>query len=130
MELLAQPHPECSICEAGGYIRADVGSGTPSEIQGCYRRAADIARAHNFRRVLIVGVGEDDAHSHLAARDIVIALHQLGVPAGFKMAFVPRTDVTLNGYRHAEIEAKNRGLRAKVFLDEEAAIRWLAEPKE
>ena len=127
MELLAQPYPECSIRAGPGYIRADIGSGTSSEIQDCYRRAAEIALGHRFLRVLIVGVGENDAHSHLAARDIIIALHQLGVPAGFKMAFVPKSDVTLNGYRHAEIEANNRGLRAKVFQDEKEAARWLTE---
>jgi hypothetical protein len=80
-------------------------------------------------QILIVGVGEDHAHSHLAARDALIAIAEIGVPAGFKVALVPRTSATLNGYRHAELEGQRRGLRAKVFKSEAQAIRWLAEPE-
>lgn len=108
-------------------MRAYVGAGSMNEVQECYRNVATVALEHKFQRVLIVGVGTDHSHSHLAARDVVIALHVIGVPAGFRIAFVPRSDVTLNGYRHAEIEAQNRGLRARVFHDEEDAIRWLTE---
>lgn len=126
---LAQPHPDCSVHHVGEYVRAYVGSGSPAQIQECYRTLATIALEHKFLRVLVVGIGEDDSHSHLAARDVVIALHVIGVPAGFKMAFVPKTDVTLNGYRHAEIEASNRGLRAKIFPSEEDAVRWLTDPE-
>lgn len=126
---LARPHPECVVHHAGEYVRAYVGAGTPEEIQECYRTLASLALQHKFHRVLVVGLGEEDAHSHLAARDVVIALDVIGVPAGFKMAFVSKTEATLNGYRHAEIEAKNRNLRAKVFLDEEAAVAWLTAPE-
>src|SRR5688572_21942703 len=125
---LAQPHPDCTVHHEGAYVRAYVGSSRSTEIQECYRAVATIALEHKFTRILVIGVGEQDAHSHLAARDIVIALDVIGVPAGFKIAFVPKTDVTLNGYRHAQAEAMKRGLRAQVFRDEAEAIVWLTEP--
>lgn len=126
---LANPHPECVVHHAGEYIRAHVGSGTATEVQECYRTVASLALEHKFTRVLIVGIGKRDAHAHLAARDIVIAMSVIDVPAGFRMAFVPMSTETLNGYRHAEIEAAQRGLRAKVFDTEDDAVAWLTAPE-
>ena len=83
---------------------------------------------HSLTRLLIVGKGGGSPYAHLGARDALIALHGVGVPAGFKIAFVPHTDPIRNGYRHAEIEAEKRGLRAKVFAEEEQAIAWLTNP--
>jgi hypothetical protein len=128
MQLLAQPHPDCPVHDAGDYVRANVGSGSPHEIQECYRTLATVVLQHKRNRVLIVGLGGQDAHTHLAARDIVIALDVIGVPTGFKIAFVPKSDVTLNGFKHAETEAARRAVRAKVFHDEASALRWLLEP--
>jgi hypothetical protein len=92
----------CCISKRGEYIRADVGPGRPSEILECYRSLVSAALEQKF--------------------------HEIGVPAGFKLAFVPLTYSTLNGYRHAEIEARKRGIRAKVFMEEVEAIRWLTQP--
>ena len=125
---LSSPHPECSVDHVGQYIRARVGHGRKDEVEECYRTLASLALQHKFNRVLLVGVGAGEPHAHLAARDVVIALSVIGVPAGFKIAFVPTTDATRNGYRHAEIEAANRGLRARVFDDEQRAIGWLTQP--
>jgi hypothetical protein len=122
---LARPNPECSVRQEGEYIRADVGSGSPDEVQECYRTLAALALEHKFTRVLVVARGDDDAHSLLAARDMVIALHVIGVPGAFKIAFVAADDATRNGFRHAEVEAVNRDLRAKVFDYEHDAVRWL-----
>lgn len=122
---LARLHPECTVHNEGAYIRANVGHGSSSEIEECYRTLASLALEHKFERVLVVGLGERDSHSHLTARDVVIAFDVIGVPAGFRLALVGKTDATLNGYRHAEIAAKERGLRVKVFKDEQAAIDWL-----
>ncbi len=94
------------------------------EIQECYRTLATLALEHKFNRALVVGVAADDPVNHLAARDAVIALHVIGVPAGFRLAFVPHTPETLNAFRHAEIEAAARG-RVKVFAGETDAVRWL-----
>lgn len=128
MVQLAQPHSECSISRRGEYIRADVGPGRPSEILECYRSLVTLALEQKFKLALVVGAAYDDAAHHLAARDAVIAFHEIGVPAGFKLALVPLTYPTLNGYRQAEIEAQKRGIRAKVFMEEMEAIRWLTEP--
>ncbi len=125
---LARPHAQCSVDTIGEYIRAHVGRGSAEETQECYRTLASLALQHKFNRVLIVGLAGGEAHAHLAARDVVIALDVIGVPIGFKIAFVPTTDATRNGYRHAEIEASQRGLRAKVFDTEEEAADWLVQP--
>ena len=124
---LARPHPDCRIDHAGRYVRADVGDGSATEVQECYRTLASLALEHKFTRVLVVGIGQD-SHSHLTARDVVIAFDVIGVPAGFKVAFVAKTDATLNGFKHAEYAANERGLRAKVFRDEDAAVEWLTQP--
>jgi hypothetical protein len=122
---LAQPRPECTIVQEGRYIRALVGGGQADELQECYRTLAALALEHKFNRALVIGVGANDPVNHLAARDAVIALHVIGVPAGFRLAFVPHTPETLNAFRHAEIEASARGLRVKVFAEEAEAVRWL-----
>jgi hypothetical protein len=126
---LVRPPPDCTIHKEGAYIRADVGHGSAREIQECYRTVASLALEHKFERVLVVGIGNRDSHSHLTARDVVIALDVIGVPAGFKLALVGKSDATLNGYKHAEIAAKERGLRVMVFRDEQAAIEWLTAPE-
>ena len=82
-----------------------------------------------FVFILVVGGAISDPMSHLAARDAVIALAVIGVPAGFKLAFVPRSHDSLNGYRHAELEAARRGIRAKVFSGEDEAVHWLTAPE-
>ena len=121
---------DCAIRRVGDYLRAQVGPDLrPREVEDCYHALATQALQSRLDRVLIVGIGEDHPHSHLAARDALIALHEIGVPAGFRIAFVPRTSATLNGYRHAEVEARKRGLRARVFESEAEAARWLAEPE-
>ncbi|HEY5899333.1 MAG TPA: hypothetical protein VIV54_17325 [Burkholderiales bacterium] len=125
---LAKLHGECSVDQVDGYIRAHIGRGSTAQVEECYRTLASIALQHKFDRVLVVGLGAGEPHAHLAARDIVIAFSVIGVPAGFKLAFVPTTDATRNGYRHAEIEASKRGLRAKVFGSEEEAVDWLTQP--
>jgi hypothetical protein len=128
MELLARPHKDCQVIHEGRYVRALVGAAeSPEDVHECYRALIYLAIQHRFDRALVVGEAADDPLHHLAARDGIIALHQIGVPAGFKIAFVPRTAETLNAYRHAEIEAKHRGIRARVLFDEEEAIAWLAE---
>ena len=126
---LAQPHPDCEIIDAGEYIRARVGPGSVGEVHECYRSIATLALEHRFTRALVVGVASGDPVHHLAARDAVIALHVIGVPAGFRLAFVPQTTETLNAFRHAEIEGRDRGLHVKVFRDEAKALRWLTAPQ-
>ena len=125
---LAQPHPGCSIEDRADYIRAEVRAGNRAQLHDCYRTVAELALKHKFGRVLIVGAGGDDAHGHLGARDAVVALNAIGVPAGFRLAFVAASDPTLNGYRHAEIEARKLGLRAQVFRGEADAVAWLTRP--
>ena len=124
---LASPHPECTVDHVGQLIRARIEGGTSSQIEECYRALASLALQHKFERVLIVGTG-GDPHAHLGARDAVVAFGEIGVPAGFKLAFVATNDATLNGFRHAEIEARNRGLRVKLLRNEAQAVAWLTEP--
>jgi hypothetical protein len=125
---LAQPHPACEIVHAGQYVRADVGSGSAEETHECYRTIATLVLQQKYERALVVGLAHDDPINHLAARDIVIALHVVGVAAGFKLALVPRTEPTLNGFKHAESEGRLRGMRVQIFDTEAEAVRWLTEP--
>ena len=120
---------DCFIRQVGDYTRATVGPNLePEEVEECYRALATQVLEQRLTRILVVGVGEDHPHSHLAARDALIAMSEIGLPVGFKIAFVPRSGATLNGYRHAELEAQERGIRAQVFESEAEAIRWLAAP--
>ena len=125
---LAQPHPGCSIEDRADYIRAEITSGNRAQLHECYQTVAELALKYRFGRVLVVGAGGDDAHGHLGARDAVVALNAIGVPAGFRLAFVAAADPALNGYRHAEIEARKHGMRAQVFRDEADAVAWLTQP--
>lgn len=125
---LASPHPLCAVEHLGQVIRARVEGGTSSQIEECYQALATLTLQHKFQRVLIVGAG-GDPHAHLGARDAVVAFGEIGVPAGFRLAFVATNDAALNGYRHAEIEARNRGLRVKLLRNETQAIAWLTEPE-
>ena len=124
---LANPHPQCTVDHVGQLIRARVEGGTNSQILECYRALASLALQHKFDRVLVVGAG-GDPHAHLGARDAIVAFSEIGVPAGFRLAFVAHSDATLNGFRHAEVEARNRGLRVKLLRNESQAIAWLTEP--
>ena len=126
---LAQPHPDFSIVNHGPYVRAYVGPVQPNEVLECYRTLVVAALEQKFIHVLVVGEAIGDPLSHLAARDAVIAFADIGVPAGFKLALVPRSYDSLSGYRHAEIEAARRGIRAKVFSEEDEAVRWLTAPE-
>jgi hypothetical protein len=125
---LARPHKDCVVVRESGFVKAVVGPGSATEALDCYRTLIELTVRHKFERALVIGHADDDPLHHLAARDGIIALHEIGVPAGFKIAFVPRTAETLNGYRHAELEARERGIRARVFHDDQEAIRWLTEP--
>jgi len=122
-------HPDCRVEHNGRYVHAYVGPRHLDDVQECYRHIASLAAEHKYSRILIVGDEAHDPISHLAARDVVIALAVIGVPAGFRLALVPRAHGPLNGYRHAEIEAKQRGLRVRVFDNEEEATRWLTAPE-
>lgn len=90
---------------------------------------AVIALEQKFTRVLLVGAAAGDPMTHMAARDAVVALADIGVPAGFRLALVALTHESLNAYRHAEIEAAGRGIRARAFSGEDEAVRWLTEPE-
>ena len=127
MELPA-PHPECAIHDVGHYVRVVLTGGSDRQVYEYYQHLVMLTLRHSLTRLLIVGKGGGSPYAHLGARDALIALHGVGVPAGFKIAFVPHTDPIRNGYRHAEIEAEKRGLRAKVFAEEEQAIAWLTNP--
>lgn len=125
MQPLSPSPANCSVHEADGHARVDVGGAAPGEVHECYRTVVRLVLRHKFQRVLLIGIAEVDPDSHFVARDVIIALDLIGVPAGFKIAFVPKSDASLDAYREAEMEAKTRGLRAKLFNSEKQAIRWL-----
>ena len=120
------PSAACKVEHRDGYVHAYVGSKYLDEIRECYAHIAALAVQHRYARLLVVG---DDAYnpvSHLAIRGLVSALSAMGVPAGFRLALVPRAEAALDGYRQAEFEGSQRGLAVKVFDTEDDACGWLA----
>jgi hypothetical protein len=124
---LARPHPECPVVRVGSIIRGEVGPGSSENVLECYRSFVVVLIQQKAHRALLLGRANADPLWHLAARDAVIALHVIGIPAGFRLALVPFTYETLNGFKHAEIEACQRGLRVQLFRDEQEAMQWLSE---
>lgn len=121
---------DCSFRKVGDYLRAEVGARLGAhEVEDCYRVLATVVIEHRQSLVLVVGVGAEHPHSHLSARDALIAMHEIGVPAGFRIAFVALSDATRNSYLHTELEARKRGIRAHVFEREDDAVRWLIHPE-
>ena len=92
---------DCSFRKVGDYLRAEVGARLGAhEVEDCYRVLATVVIEHRQSRVLVVGVGAEHPHSHLSARDALIAIHEIGMPAGFRIAFValsasPGTEVKI-----------------------------------
>ena len=130
MELAGFPHPECTVHHEPGFVRAYIGVAHSQTIRECYEHIVTLALENRLTRVLVVGDRASDPLGHLAAHDAVVALAEIGVPAGFRLAFVPRAHEPLNAYRHAEIAAQRLGLRVQVFLDEGAAAGWLTAREE
>ena len=124
---LARPHPECPVVRINSVIRGEIGPGSSETVLECYRAFVVVVIQQRADRALLLGRANEDPVSHLAARDAVIALHVIGIPAGFRLALVPFTHETLNGFKHAELEASQRGLRARLFRDEREAMHWLSE---
>ena len=116
---------DCKVEQRDGYVHAYVGSKYLDEIRECYAHIAALAAEHRYARLLIVGDDAFNPASHLAIRGLVIALSAAGVPAGFRLALVPRAEASVEGYRHAEFEGSQRGLAVKVFELEEDASGWL-----
>src|SRR5687767_652992 len=87
---IAQPPPDCNVVDEGRYVRAYVGPPHLDDIYACYHYITTLMLTHGYERVLVVGDSAHDPISHLAARDAVVALSKIGVPAGFRLALVPR----------------------------------------
>jgi hypothetical protein len=118
----------CEIVQEEHYLRGVIGPGLAQSIQACYHELFHACVQRDCRRVLVIGKSKWDAFSHLAARDALRSIVLAGLPARFRIAFVPTTAALIAVYDAALVEAWRLGIEAKRFPEEAEAARWLAEP--
>jgi hypothetical protein len=116
----------CDIRQHRQWLRARVGPGLADEVQECYRALANECLTRQCERVLVLGVSQFDAFDHLAGRDALRSLALVGVPRGFRLAFVALTPDLIAVYDAAVLEAERLRIEARRFVDEADAERWLA----
>ena len=125
--LTALHHSEgCDIDQAQGYMRVLVGSGLAQQVQECYRTFVNECLQRGCSRALILGTARYDAFYHLALRDALRSMAVAGLPSGFRLALVASTPDLIAVYDAALVEAGRCGIEARRFLDEAAALGWLA----
>jgi hypothetical protein len=120
--------PACNIEEDARYLRCTVGPGQPHEIQECYRTLATECLLRKDKSVLVVGSDGGDSFVHLAGRDSLRAISLVGVPPGFRLAFVAATPDMIAIYDAAVVEAGRCGIQARRFGTEAQAVAWLTGP--
>lgn len=118
----------CEIAMGESHLRALVGPGLAPSVQECYHELFNVCVQRRCQRVLVIGRSKWDPFFHLAARDALRSIALAGLPAGFRIAFVPLTAGLIAVYDAAVVEAARLGIAARRFADEADAARWLAEP--
>lgn len=116
--------PGRQLTETPGYIRAEFGHGTTTEIGTLFRALAVACIEKQFARVLIIA-GDDDPAGERALRDALTMMVLAGVANGFRLALVtalPRVQYT---YRNAQRDFTAAGITTRLFGNEDEALRWL-----
>lgn len=101
--------PGRQLTETPGYIRAEFGHGTTTEIGTLFRALAVACIEKQFARVLIIA-GDDDPAGERALRDALTMMVLAGVANGFRLALVtalPRVQYT---YRNAQRDFTAAGI--------------------
>jgi hypothetical protein len=96
---------------------------TPADIVPVLSDAARIARAREFKALLVVS-GFGDPATAEAVSAAIDEIHSLGAPA-FKIAFVAYTFPQYSVYHFAERYAQRFGIIAKVLVSVRDAKDWL-----
>ncbi len=118
-------HPRGSrLTQTSGYLRAESGFGTTTEIAELYRALAVTCVQEQITRVLIIA-GDDDPAGEHALRNALVVMVLAGLPAEFKLALVAASDRVEATYRNAQRDLCAAGMTARLFDSEDDATRWL-----
>ena len=113
------------LTETSGYLRAEFGYGTATEIAELFRALAVHCIEKQVKRVLIIA-GDDDPAGERSLRDALTIMSLAGIPGDFRLALVaalPRAALT---YGRTERDFNAAGVSTRRFESEEDALRWLA----
>jgi hypothetical protein len=81
-------------------------------------------------RAALVRTGGEDADGHYALRDILVTLARVaGIPLGFPLAFIARSDEIAEVCRTMQNELTPLGCELGVFRAERQARQWLRDGK-
>jgi len=79
-------------------------------------------------RAALVRTGDEDPEGHYALRDILVTLARVaGIPLGFPLAFVARSDEIAAVCRTMQNELTQLGCALGVFRAERQAQEWLRD---
>ena len=122
----AQPQPPRipQLMQRSGYVRAEFGPGSVTEISALYRALAVLCVEKRISRVLVIA-GDDDPAGEHALRDALLVLMLAGLPPSFKLALVAGTPQVAVTYRKAQCDLCAAGVTTRLFESEPAATRWL-----
>jgi hypothetical protein len=112
-------------CQVRHYIRATIGPADANDLPACYRSLAMICAREGLARVLVLIDGAGGSTAHYLVRRSIGAMAVAGTPTNFRMALVARSVPDYKVCKYAEVVAARRSVRARAFLDETEAIRWL-----
>jgi len=112
------------LTETPGYLRAEFGYGTTTEIAALYRAVAVACVQKQITRVLIIA-GDDDPAGERALRDVLTMMLLAGIPSDFKLALVAASERVGRTYRNAQRDLCAAGVTARLFDSEQDATRWL-----
>lgn len=112
------------LMETPGYVRAEFGFGTTTEIAELFRALAVTCVHKQITRVLIIA-GDHDPAGEKALRDALTVMVLAGIPPDFKLALVAGSDRVEMTYRNAQRDLCAAGVTARLFSSEDDATRWL-----
>lgn len=107
-----------------GWLRAEFGYGTVTEIAELYRALAVICVQKQITRLLIIA-GDDDPAGQRALRDALTVMVLAGIPSSFKLALVAVSERVEATYRNAQRDLCAAGVTSRLFSGEDDAKRWL-----
>lgn len=112
------------LTETSGYLRAEFGYGTTTQIAELYRAVAVACVQKQITRALIIA-GDDDPAGERALRDALTMMLLAGIPSDFKLALVAASERVGLTYRNAQCDLCAAGVTARLFDSEQDATRWL-----
>jgi len=122
----ARPTPRRipQLMQRSGYVRAEFGPGSVTEISALYRALAVLCVEKQISRVLVIA-GDDDPAGEHALRDALLVLMLAGLPPSFRLALVAGTPRVAATYRNAQCDLCAAGVTTRLFESEPAAMQWL-----